>query len=48
MIEIYLLEVSGWSAAISGMRNPWNSWANSDSAWGIPPPAASQAAVPDR
>lgn len=31
MIEITKTEVFGWEAAIRGMRNPMNSWDNSDS-----------------
>jgi len=31
MIEITNTEVFGWDAAIRGMRNPYNSWDNSDS-----------------
>lgn len=31
MIKIENLEVSGWEAAIRGMRNPMNSWEKSDS-----------------
>lgn len=31
MIKFELTEVSGWEAAIRGMRNPKNSWAKSDS-----------------
>lgn len=35
MIKISNIEVFGWEAAIRGMRNPLESWAKSDSAWGI-------------
>ena len=31
MIEIENAEVTGWEAAIRGMRNPYNSWQKSDS-----------------
>lgn len=31
MIKIEHIAVSGWDAAIRGMRNPMNSWSNSDS-----------------
>lgn len=31
MIKIEKVNVSGWEAAIRGMRNPWNSWDKSDS-----------------
>lgn len=31
MIEIENVEVTGWEAAIRGMRNPYNSWQKSDS-----------------
>lgn len=31
MITIEMTEVTGWEAAIRGMRNPLNSWAKSDS-----------------
>lgn len=34
MIEFENTEVSGWSAAIRGMRNPMNSWDKSDSSYG--------------
>lgn len=33
MIEIHNTEVSGWEAAVRGMRNPMNSWEKSDSRW---------------
>lgn len=33
MIKIENIEVSGWEAAIRGMRNPLNSWKLSDSHW---------------
>lgn len=33
MIKIENVEVFGWEAAIRGMRNPKNSWGNSDSLW---------------
>lgn len=31
MIKIENVEVTGWEAAIRGMRNPMNSWGKSDS-----------------
>ena len=31
MIKIEDVEISGWEAAIRGMRNPKNSWGKSDS-----------------
>ena len=31
MIKIENTDVMGWDAAIRGMRNPMNSWENSDS-----------------
>lgn len=34
MISFENTEVSGWSAAIRGMRNPMNSWDKSDSSYG--------------
>lgn len=34
MIKIENLDVSGWEAAIRGMRNPLNSWEKSDSYYG--------------
>lgn len=34
MIKIENIEVSGWQAAIRGMRNPMNSWDKSDSWYG--------------
>lgn len=39
MLKIENTEVVGWEAAIRGMRNPMNSWENSDSGWDahIPP-----------
>lgn len=39
MIKIENVEVTGWEAAIRGMRNPKNSWDRSDSGWDahIPP-----------
>ena len=33
MIKIENLEISGWAAAIRGMRNPLNSWNRSDTAY---------------
>ena len=33
MLKIENTEVSGWNAAIRGMRNPMNSWEKSDSDW---------------
>lgn len=33
MIRIENAEVTGWEAAIRGMRNPMNSWEKSDSHW---------------
>lgn len=33
MIEIENVEVMGWEATIRGMRNPMNSWEQSDSGW---------------
>ena len=35
MIKIENTEVVGWEHAIRGMRNPMNSWAKSDSYWGM-------------
>ena len=39
MIKFENVEVTGWEAAIRGMRNPKNSWAKSDSGWDahVPP-----------
>lgn len=39
MLKIENIDVMGWEAAIRGMRNPMNSWKNSDSGWDahIPP-----------
>ena len=34
MIKVERVEVSGWEAAVRGMRNPMNSWAQSDSEFG--------------
>lgn len=36
MIKIKNVDVSGWEAAIRGMRNPMNSWDKSDSNWVAP------------
>lgn len=33
MLKIENVEVMGWEAAIRGMRNPMNSWKQSDSGW---------------
>lgn len=33
MLKIENVEVMGWEAAIRGMRNPMNSWDQSDSGW---------------
>ena len=33
MLKIENTEVTGWEAAIRGMRNPMNSWKKSDSEW---------------
>lgn len=33
MLQLKNTEVSGWEAAIRGMRNPFNSWGKSDSEW---------------
>ena len=33
MLKIENTEVTGWEAAIRGMRNPMNSWEKSDSAY---------------
>lgn len=33
MIKIENTEVMGWEPALRGMRNPMNSWKNSDSYW---------------
>lgn len=34
-IKIENTEITGWEAAIRGMRNPMNSWEKSDSEWGL-------------
>ena len=39
MLKIENTEVLGWEHAIHGMRNPMNSWANSDSSWRYVAPA---------
>lgn len=39
MLKIENTEVLGWAHAIHGMRNPMNSWANSDSSWRYVAPA---------
>lgn len=33
MLKVENIEVTGWGAAIRGMRNPMNSWEKSDSLW---------------
>lgn len=33
MLKVENIEVTGWEAAIRGMRNPMNSWEKSDSLW---------------
>ena len=33
MIKVEKIEVTGWEAAVRGMRNPMNSWAKSDSGY---------------
>ena len=33
MIKIENVELFGWESAIRGMRNPMNSWKNSDTRW---------------
>lgn len=33
MLKVSKVEVSGWRAAVRGMRNPWDSWDKSDSAF---------------
>lgn len=49
MIKIENVEVMGWEAAIRGMRNPMNSWDNSDSGWHlIGEPGTNQAAANDK
>ena len=35
MIKLEKTDISGWEAAVRGMRNPLNSWNKSDSAWFI-------------
>lgn len=39
MLNIENTEVLGWEHAIHGMRNPMNSWVNSDSSWRYVAPA---------
>lgn len=49
MISIENVEVTGWEAAIRGMRNPMNSWEKSDSEWyPIGAPTSNQAAINDK
>lgn len=49
MISIENVEVTGWEAAIRGMRNPMNSWEKSDSEWyPIGAPTRNQAAINDK
>lgn len=33
MLKVENIEITGWEAAIRGMRNPMNSWEKSDSIW---------------
>lgn len=35
MIKLENVEITGWEAAIRGMRNPKNSWAKSDTKWTV-------------
>lgn len=35
MIEVSNIQIFGMEAALRGMRNPYNSWENSDSKWGF-------------
>lgn len=37
MIKFENREITGWEAAIRGMRNPMNSWERSDSVWDLYP-----------
>ena len=49
MIKFENTEVVGWEAAIRGMRNPMNSWDNSDSRWySIGTPGTNPAATNDK
>lgn len=49
MIKFENVEVMGWEAAIRGMRNPMNSWKNSDSGWYlIGTPGTNPAAANDK
>ena len=49
MLKIENTEVTGWEAAIRGMRNPMNSWEKSDSEWYlIGTPGTNPAAVNDK
>ena len=49
MIKLENTDVVGWEAAIRGMRNPMNSWENSDSKWySIGIPTSNPAAINDK
>lgn len=49
MLKIENFEVTGWEAAIRGMRNPKNSWEKSDSKWySIGIPTSNPAAINDK
>ena len=49
MLKIENFEVTGWEAAIRGMRNPMNSWEKSDSKWySIGIPTSNPAAINDK
>ena len=49
MIKIDTVEITGWEAAIRGMRNPMNSWEKSDTRWHfIGEPGTNQAAANDK
>ena len=49
MLKIENTEVTGWEAAIRGMRNPMNSWDKSDSEWYLMgTPGTNPAAINDK
>lgn len=45
MIKIENVEVTGWEAAIRGMRNPMNSWDMSDSEWTLRNPSEAEVVI---
>ena len=49
MLKIEKTDISGWEAAIRGMRNPMNSWVKGDSEWySMGTPTSNPAAINDK